>query len=103
MFFKTKVAVIVLAGAAALSSAAMADDFGTAGCMQMKKAVTQALDANQQSPNYRDAQSLERAGQEFCQTGLYDRGVERYAKALHLLGVNGTANTGTMSAPATKS
>jgi hypothetical protein len=96
MLLKTAVAVLALSVTGAVSSAAIAAETGTAGCLHMQKQVTQALDANQQSPNFQDASEMRRAGAEFCQNGLYDQGLKRYAKALELLGTAGmSANAGT--------
>lgn len=88
MLAKTGVALVVLLGTGAMASAALAEEHGLQGCMHLRKQVMQALDSNQQSPNYDSARAAERAGQEYCQTGVYDQGIKRYSHALQLLGVN---------------
>ena len=98
MLKRVAVASLALVGCAALSSSALAAETGVVGCQHLQKQVAQALDANQQSPNYSDASELRQAGQEFCQAGLYNQGLARYAKALQLL--NGQASA--QGAPAAR-
>jgi hypothetical protein len=88
MLLKKKLAVLVLVGAGTISTAALAEESGVTGCLHMRKEASQALDAHQQSPNFGDARNLVRAGQEFCQAGLYDKGLQRFSKALDLLGTS---------------
>ena len=86
----SKLAVVSLAFAASgmVCSAALAQESGVTRCVHMGRQVSQALDSNAQSPNYSDARDLKRAGSEFCQAGFYDQGLQRYSKALELLGVD---------------
>jgi hypothetical protein len=104
MLSRIAVGSLALVSGAFLSSGALAEEQGVTGCLHMQKQVSQALDSNQQSANYYDANALKRAGQEFCTAGLYTQGLARYAKALQLLGVEGAqgpasaANSGTSTA-----
>jgi len=79
-------ALSLLLGTAAV---AQTDVPGTSnGCLQMKTKVSAALDANQQSPNYDAAKAKARGAQNLCSMGLYKVGVDGYAEALKILGVN---------------
>jgi hypothetical protein len=91
MLSRTAVAVLVLGFTGAVSTAAIAQETGVSDCLHMQKQVSQALDANQQSPNVGDARDLERTGSQFCQAGFYDQGVKRFARALELLGTASNA------------
>lgn len=93
MLAKSGVALVVLVGMGAVANTALAEESGLQGCMHMRKQVMQALDTNQQSPNFDNARTLERAAQEFCQSGSYDMGVKRYAHALQLLDANKSVQT----------
>ena len=88
MLAKTGIALVVLVGMGAVANAALAEESGLQGCTHMRKQALQALDANQQSPNFDSARASERAGQEYCQTGIYDLGIKRFARALQLLGAD---------------
>jgi hypothetical protein len=88
--------VKIAAAAATLSlvlgTAAYAQDSSepasVTGCLHMQKKVAAALDANQSSPNFAQAKSQAQGASGFCSQGLYKIGVNGYAKALELLGVN---------------
>ena len=56
------------------------------GCYNMAKKVTAALDAGQQSPNYAEARTETSVARDYCTRQMYREGVERYARALKLLG-----------------
>ena len=81
-------------GAAALAGACLAlgamsanaaEAATSTGCIKSAKEVQAALDANPQSPNYDSAAKEKRNALEFCNSGLYQQGVDRYADALKLL------------------
>jgi hypothetical protein len=85
----SKLAVASLAAASGMvCNAAVTQETGLAGCVHMSKQVSQALEANPQSPNYNDAHDLKVSGSDFCRTGLYAQGLQRYTKALELLGTS---------------
>ncbi len=82
-----------LSGAAALTillgGAAYADGgepATAAGCTHMQKKVSDALDANTQSPHYAQAHDMAVKAHDYCAQGLFRYGVERYAKVLEALG-----------------
>lgn len=54
-------------------------------CLDTAHQVQSALDANQQSSNYSDAKRERRNGLEFCNAGMFQRGVDHYQEALKLL------------------
>ncbi|HEV2561491.1 MAG TPA: hypothetical protein VGT78_05065 [Rhizomicrobium sp.] len=68
-----------------VASASAAETANLTGCIDQGKQVKTALDANQQSANYSDAVKQQRYGLEFCNSGLYQKGVDHYAQALKLL------------------
>jgi hypothetical protein len=86
MFSKRVVASLMVGSLGLLSTGAMAEEANLTGCLHMQKQVAQALDSGQQSPSYKDASDLQRSASQFCQAGLYQQGLTRYAKALQLLG-----------------
>jgi hypothetical protein len=84
-FVKATAAVAFAAVVFAGSSAFAQERANTMGCLHASKQVSDALAANPQSPNSKDASDEQRAGREFCMNGVYDRGVAHYEKALDLL------------------
>jgi hypothetical protein len=77
------VLTVLLGGAAC---AAASEPSTLAGCTHLKKKVTEALNANQQSAHYGEAHNLAVSAGDYCSQGLYKYGIDRYAKALDLLG-----------------
>jgi hypothetical protein len=65
-------------------------------CTKTGSAVQDALNANPQSPNYKDAVEQRRTGFDFCNAGMYQKGVDHYQQALKLLGPStaGSSNNG---------
>jgi hypothetical protein len=82
------IAVIALAsGVAFAASGSLAQEpANTVGCLHLSKQVASALEANQQSPNYRAAADEQSAGRTYCLSGVYTLGVAHYEKALNYLG-----------------
>lgn len=69
--------------------AAQASEPATAlGCLHMQKKTSAALDANQQSPNYYAASQEALGGRSYCDHSQFKMGLDRYAKALELLGAS---------------
>jgi hypothetical protein len=66
-------------------SANAADAATRQTCLDTAHQVQSALDSNPQSPNYSDASRERRNGLEFCNAGMYQRGVDHYQQALKLL------------------
>ncbi len=86
---KIALALSLSAGIAlAVTGVAAAEPANTLGCLHMSKQVSSALDANPQSANYQTAKSELDAGRQFCMSGLYTEGLQRYAHALQLLGAS---------------
>jgi|KBSMisStaDraftv2_1062788.scaffolds.fasta_scaffold879838_2 hypothetical protein len=88
-FSRTAVAAAVLCLGVGVTSTIAADASVPAnilGCYNMAKKATAALDAGQQSPNYAEARSETAAARDYCTRQMYREGVERYARALKLLG-----------------
>ena len=88
MFTLKSARVALLAGAACFTFAmsANAADAATRGtCTKTASALQDALNANGQSPNYEEAVKERRAGFEFCQAGMYQKGVDHYSQAMKLL------------------
>ncbi len=54
-------------------------------CTKTGSALQDALNANANSPNYKEAIKERRAGFEFCNAGMYKKGVEHYEQAIKLL------------------
>lgn len=83
------VAAFLCAGTTLVSAAAVADEpDNTIGCLHMSKSVSDALAANPQSPNFKEATDEEKAGRQFCMSGVYNIGIAHYSKALDLLGAS---------------
>ena len=77
---------LVLAGTAAYAADTAAAPATVTSCVDLARKVKAALETAQQSPNLHDAQVLSSAGREFCSNQRYAEGVNRYSKALQLLG-----------------
>lgn len=73
---------VVLSGSGALAQ----EPENTVGCLHMSKQVADALAANPQSANYKDAVDQQKAGRQFCMSNVFDIGIAHYEKALDLLG-----------------
>ena len=87
MSFKKSIAAVALvAGAFAASTSLAEEPANTTGCLHLSKQVTGALNANQQSPNYKAASDEQSLGRQYCMNGLYSLGVAHYEKALSDLG-----------------
>jgi hypothetical protein len=69
-----------------IATGASAQEPSTADCIKAAHEVSQAIKANQNSANLRAAKAEQSAGQHFCMSALYGRGVEHYKAALDLLG-----------------
>jgi hypothetical protein len=80
----------ILAGGLVASSVALAgsEPANTMGCLHMSKQVAEALsdDQAQQSQNYQTAREEQSNGRNYCEAGLFDKGLQHYAHALELLG-----------------
>lgn len=72
---------------------AMAASATLTGCNRSATQLETALQKNQNSTHYKEAQRLRRAGLQYCHAGLYKMGVSRYSAALKLLGADEAAAT----------
>ena len=82
-------AALVCAGVTTASWAALGEEpYNTIGCLHMSHKVADALSANASSPNFQAASDENKAGRSFCQSGVYNIGIQHYSKALDLLGVS---------------
>jgi len=88
MRFRKSIATIALATGVALaaSNSVAQEPANTVGCLHLSKQVASALEANQQSPNYKAASDEQSAGRTYCQSGVYALGIAHYEKALGYLG-----------------
>lgn len=89
-FVRTAVSVAALClvlGATASYAADASVPANVSSCVDLAKKVKEAINANQQSPNLHDAQTLSSAGREFCSNQRYAEGISRYSKALEILNV----------------
>ena len=86
MRFKKVIAVAVFASSVLGASGGEAEDADIMGCLHLSKQVASALEANQQSPNYKAAAGEESTGQQYCRRGFYAAGIAHYQKALSDLG-----------------
>ncbi len=78
-----------LCASAAIATTAFAQEpYNTIGCLHLSKQVSDALAANAQSPNFKAASDEEKAGRQFCMSGVYNIGMDHYSKALDLLGAS---------------
>ena len=79
---------IVLGAALAMgATAANAAEASADTCLSMASKVKTALDGAQSSPNYDQANKEKGYGRDFCSHGMYKVGIDHYAQALKLLGV----------------
>jgi len=81
------VSAAVLCSGLALTGA-QASDASMSQCRDLAQRVRTALDNNQQSANYYDANRAQRSGQDFCAHGFYKTGIANYETALKLLGAS---------------
>ncbi len=81
-----KSATIAMLALALGSASAIASPQGD--CAQAGRKVSQALDANQQAPQYPDALKEAHNGRDFCLAGYYKIGLDHYANALKMLGAD---------------
>ena len=80
---RKSIALVVAFSLASVTTAALAADQDTlSSCMAARKQVETAL-AGQQNDA---ARAEQKAGLEFCNSGLYHQGMAHYAKALELAG-----------------
>ena len=79
-------ALCLLFGATASYAADASAPASVNSCVDMAKKVKEAINANQQSPNLHEAQTLSNAAREFCSNARSAEGINRYSKALQLLG-----------------
>lgn len=90
-FAKSAVAAAALCltlGATGIYAAQAAESETFVGCLHMQKKASAALQANQQSPNYFQAQQEANGARSFCDHNLYKTGIAKYSKVLELLGVS---------------
>lgn len=80
-------AALTCAALAAGSASAIAGEANSLSCMRAAKEVRTALDGNKTSPNYEAAITHRNDGLVACNGGFYKMGMEHYAVALKLLGV----------------
>jgi hypothetical protein len=93
MSFNKSIAAITLASSLLAATGSFAQEpANTIGCLHLSKQVASALEANQQSPNYKAAADEQSAGRQFCLSGVYTLGVAHYEKALNYLGQQLTKN-----------
>ncbi|HEY1709478.1 MAG TPA: hypothetical protein VGG10_14520 [Rhizomicrobium sp.] len=85
MKFATAAAAIAMIGLMSASTAAFADKANTSTCIKMQSQVAEAISANAQSTNIKEAKDQQSAGNYFCQSNLYDKGVSHYQQALTIL------------------
>jgi len=76
-------AVLVASGSYAANASVPAS---ATECLRMGKKVQDALEANASSPKAFEAKQQWTLGRDFCNSHIYDKGVDHYAKALELLG-----------------
>jgi hypothetical protein len=85
MKFATTAAAIAVIGLVSASSAAFAAQANTSTCIKLQGQVAEAISANQESPNLKAAKAEQSAGSYYCQSLVYDKGVEHYQQALTIL------------------
>jgi len=83
-FVKCSAAAILAVALGAASAAASPQG----DCARTGKKVNDALNAGQQSPQYQDALKEAHNGRDFCLAGFYKLGLDHYANALKILGVD---------------
>jgi hypothetical protein len=69
------------------ATAASAEPASLTSCVQARDKVSEAL-AKDTSANHAAAAKESNYGRDFCNTGLYQRGMEHYAQAMKLLGIS---------------
>lgn len=69
------------------TAAANAEPASLTSCVQARAKVTEALASNTSS-NHDAALKESNYGRDFCNSGLYQRGMEHYAQAMKLLGIS---------------
>jgi len=79
----TLAAVIVAFGATA--AGASTERLTTADCIKAAGQVRAAIEANQQSSNLKAAKQQQTAGNYYCHSGMFAKGVDFYNQALTLL------------------
>jgi hypothetical protein len=79
---------LALCAMATAATAANATDASREGCNTMAEQVKTALDSNQSSSNFAEAEREKNAGRDFCTSSMYKPGIAHYAMALKLLGVS---------------
>lgn len=84
-------AATLIASLGLVAMPAMAASANLHSCIKAGDQVREVLNKNQHSPNYYNAKKMQRAGLEFCNTGMYKQGMSHYSAALKLLGANQTA------------
>jgi hypothetical protein len=87
-FTKTALAATALCLTIAAGAAQASEPETFAGCLHMQKKTSAALDANKSSPNYFAASEQANSAQSFCSNQLYKQGIDRYTRALALLGAS---------------
>ncbi len=88
-FVKSTLAVAALSAALTASAASAATSVTTADCVKLSGEVATAIDANQASANLKQAKDERSAGNYYCGSGMFAKGVEHYNQALTLLGGSG--------------
>jgi hypothetical protein len=91
-FRKSLTAIALASGTLAASSSFAQEPANTIGCLHLSKQVASALEANQQSPNYKAAADEQSAGRQYCLSGVFTLGMAHYEKALSYLGQQVTKN-----------
>ena len=86
MRFNKSIVAIALASSVLGTSSSLAEDADMMGCLRLSKQVASALEANQQSSNYKAATDEESTGRQYCRRGFYAAGIAHYEKALNDLG-----------------
>ncbi len=81
----------LMASLSLVAMPAMAASANLHSCVKTADQLRQALNQNQNSPNYVNAKKMQRRGLEFCNAGMYKQGMSRYGVALRLLGADTTA------------
>lgn len=98
--FKFTGAVLLAGACLALGSmsANAADAATRLSCTHTAGALQDAMNANSNSPNYEAAVQERRTGFEYCNAGMYQKGVDHYSQAIKLLSPvnadNGKADSG---------
>lgn len=87
-------AVTLFASFGFVAMPATAASANISSCNKAANAVEAALESNQNSAHYDQAQKLRRAALQYCHAGMYKMGMSRYSAALKVLGADKTAATG---------